>query len=598
MDVDVPPPSCLGEVCWSNDQVSPVCWGMSLKQFNDFVAACRSTSVWAFACEKGHVNLYDVVTSLVKPWTRNTGCGIALRMNPKEVLKAELMVSHSWSECMDQCSEALSKFCARQKNLEDIAVILWFCAFAQYQSGDDPGDRGPTVAEQLALDPFGSVIRTLTSSGLGMVVIQTSLADVYSRLWCVYEIAEAVDSKAFLPPFKRPRSQLRARNVDSREGREERSEVEAAVTWLKESWEGFNATYSKIWSGEQVSAEDAAPPAEPPDCVSYNTKGACCPSLACYKDLPLGLKIYVTILLLLAMRGGVRMISENPSLSYANAGKCLFVLAVGTQAKVSMAYSQRALETRSGSFEEMLRARTSRASCRDPSDEQMIRQKVQQAGGFSRLDSIIFTFRLQAFQEMMHELHESTRDQLRSEIQKMTGRGGPLAASGTDDVPKYDRLGVTEQGLEQLEDAKYATGSGGVGFILYSICLGPLALVFCILAFPFVILCAPCILFYRHSLKSKTEPAVARIMADDPEAPVAAERRTQRKQRQQGDPAARRREDLGPPAPASYGAGMVAEPDSQSGSEGGESFGDAGEDDELMLKRLEMAKQMAPQLFS
>ena len=62
---------------------------MSFKQFNDFVAACRSTSVWALACEKGHVNLYDVVTSLVKPWTRNTGCGIALRMNPKEVLQAE-----------------------------------------------------------------------------------------------------------------------------------------------------------------------------------------------------------------------------------------------------------------------------------------------------------------------------------------------------------------------------------------------------------------------------------------------------------------------------------------------------------------------------
>lgn len=57
---------------------------------------------------------------------------------------------------------------------------------------------------------------------------------------------------------------------------------------------------------------------------------------ACYKDLPLGLKIYVTILLLLAMRGGVRMISENPSLSYANAGKCLFVLAVGTQVLITL----------------------------------------------------------------------------------------------------------------------------------------------------------------------------------------------------------------------------------------------------------------------
>lgn len=458
----VPPPSCLEEVCWSNDQVSPVCWGMSLKQFNDFVAACRSTSVWALACEKGHVNLYDVVTSLVKPWTRNTGCGIALRMNPKEVLQAELMVSHSWSECMDQCAEALSKFCTRQKNLEDLAVILWFCAFAQYQSGDDPGDRGPTVAEQLALDPFGSVIRTLTSSGLGMVVIQTSLADVYSRLWCVYEIAEAVDSKA----------------------------------------------------------------------------------------------------------------------------------------KVSMAYSQRALETRSGSFEEMLRARTSRASCRDPSDEQMIRQKVQQAGGFSRLDSIIFTFRLQAFQEMMHELHESTRDQLRSEIQKMMGHGG------TDDLLEQERFGVAEEGLEQLEDARLYQGSGGLRFILYSICLGPLALVLCILALPFMILCAPCILLYRHSLKSKTEPAVARFMADDPEAPVAAERRSQRKEHRQGDPSARRKEDAGPPAPASYGAARgagTAEPRrdaSESGSDVGESFGDAGEDDELMLKRLEMAKKMAPQLFS
>ena len=54
--------------------------------------------------------------------------------------------------------------------------------------------------------------------------------------------------KAFLPPFKRPRSKLKARNVDSQEGTgtEERSEVEAAVTWLKESWEGFNATYSHL----------------------------------------------------------------------------------------------------------------------------------------------------------------------------------------------------------------------------------------------------------------------------------------------------------------------------------------------------------------
>ncbi|CAJ1367663.1 unnamed protein product [Effrenium voratum] len=152
---------------------------------------------------------------------------------------------------------------------------------------------------------------------------------------------------AFIPP--RFRVQRRARDGDREE-----SGGAGGIGWLQESWEGFNATYSKLWTGEKVTAEDVqrdlditvamslaigvfdsyvkvAPPAEPPDCVSYNTRGACCPSLACYKDLPLGLKIYVTILLLLAMRGAVRMVAENPTLSYGNAGKCLFVLAVAAQ---------------------------------------------------------------------------------------------------------------------------------------------------------------------------------------------------------------------------------------------------------------------------
>eukprot|EP00439_Symbiodinium_sp_Y106_P015416 s1034_g2.t1 len=145
-----------------------------------------------------------------------------------------------------------------------------------------------------------------------------------------------------------PDRQSTAEKERSDEGRLE------AISWLQRNWEGFNATYSKLWTGEQLTADDVqrdldvtfamslaigifdsyvrvAPPAQPPDCVSYNTRGTCCPSLACYKDLPIGLKIYVTLLLLLAMRGAVRMISENPSLSASNAGKCLFVLAVAAQ---------------------------------------------------------------------------------------------------------------------------------------------------------------------------------------------------------------------------------------------------------------------------
>ncbi|CAK9003633.1 Hypothetical protein (Fragment) [Durusdinium trenchii] len=364
----LPLPACFGDVRWRNDQVAPVEWGMSLQQFNDFVAACRATDYWPVAAQKGHVNLYEVVEFFVKPWTRRTGCSVALRMNSAPA-RAELMVSHSWQECMDQCSEALGKFCARHKQIaSSLAVALWFCAFAQYQPGSEPGDRGPTVAEQLALDPFGSVIRSLRD-GLGMVVVQTSMGDVYSRLWCVYEISEA----AFLPPAPpwRPNRATQRDGAAARR-REWAKPAEGAESGRSEvnRKTGHGDIPSKLWTGEQPSAEDvqraswtdkgfsghalqglrsggselekglksfkcfqdldvtfalslatgtfdsyvkAAPAAQPPDCVSYNTQGACCPSLACYKDLPLGVKIYVTILLLLAMRGGVRMITEARS---------------------------------------------------------------------------------------------------------------------------------------------------------------------------------------------------------------------------------------------------------------------------------------------
>ena len=32
-------------------------------------------------------------------------------------------------------------------------------------------------------------------------------------------------------------------------------------------------------ANDRSALTEAAPPAVPPDCVSYNTKGACCPSL-------------------------------------------------------------------------------------------------------------------------------------------------------------------------------------------------------------------------------------------------------------------------------------------------------------------------------
>lgn len=56
------------------------------------------------------------VKSLVKPWTRNTGCSIALRMNPEKVLQAE----------------------ATQKPREDLGSIgnsMVVCKWVQLSSG-------------------------------------------------------------------------------------------------------------------------------------------------------------------------------------------------------------------------------------------------------------------------------------------------------------------------------------------------------------------------------------------------------------------------------------------------------------------------------
>eukprot|EP00931_Biecheleriopsis_adriatica_P069084 TRINITY_DN42974_c0_g1_i1.p1 TRINITY_DN42974_c0_g1~~TRINITY_DN42974_c0_g1_i1.p1 ORF type:complete len:422 (-),score=74.49 TRINITY_DN42974_c0_g1_i1:40-1173(-) len=167
---------------------------MAVAQFAEFVQACEATSVWQQTIsEQGIVTLYKAVKHLVKPWTRGTGCSIALRMNESGPRDAEVMVSHCWAECLLEATEALQIFMA-QASLQS-SVAIWFCAFAQYQCGDEIGDPGPTVSEQLSQDPFGSVIKHV-SPDLGMVVVQTSQADVYSRLWCVYEISVAVTSKA------------------------------------------------------------------------------------------------------------------------------------------------------------------------------------------------------------------------------------------------------------------------------------------------------------------------------------------------------------------------------------------------------------------
>lgn len=198
-----------------NAKVAPVKWSMSINQWNAFVDYCKATPNFDELSKEetklangkvvkpsGYVNGYQVCTNFVKPWTAGTGSGIALLMN-EDPEDAELMLSHSWAQDIVEAQEALTmlaeknggpkpkSFRLRDKkcfSAESFPMTsrIWFCIFANYQNEDA---AGPSISEQLAMNPFGSVIKSEVTTH--MIVIHTTRAEVYDRLWCCYEVAEA-----------------------------------------------------------------------------------------------------------------------------------------------------------------------------------------------------------------------------------------------------------------------------------------------------------------------------------------------------------------------------------------------------------------------
>jgi len=189
-----PRPKWLPSSGPGNMKVPPDKWGMTINQWAAFIVSCAiCQEKWEELetsddrKEPGYVNLYQLVDHFVKPWTEGTGNSVALLLNNKRPLKAVLFISHAWGACIHESLVAvLGKALALGIALD---VPMWFCAFAQYQPGDLPGDCGPGVAAQLALDPFGQVIAS--QPPYGVIVVHTSKAELYGRLWCVFEVNEA-----------------------------------------------------------------------------------------------------------------------------------------------------------------------------------------------------------------------------------------------------------------------------------------------------------------------------------------------------------------------------------------------------------------------
>lgn len=96
------------------------------------------------------------------------------------------------TEDNEEFEDALGSYCLLNGMGDELRV--WICTFSQYQPKKDASvnDVGPTVQEQIAVDPFSQVLGSEgVAKGRGLVAIHTTTADLYSRLWCPYEMNQA-----------------------------------------------------------------------------------------------------------------------------------------------------------------------------------------------------------------------------------------------------------------------------------------------------------------------------------------------------------------------------------------------------------------------
>mmetsp|Transcript_45008 Transcript_45008/g.82241 ORF Transcript_45008/g.82241 Transcript_45008/m.82241 type:complete len:714 (+) Transcript_45008:24-2165(+) len=169
-------------------QEAPELWSLSLRQFCTLLQHCLDSPTCASLQEsRGCMTMYDLSSSFVIPWSARTGCGVSVLMNPDIVRPAQLMFSHAWGEDVHESLCAIKGFIRREDLSKDVTV--WFCVFANYQAEDG---HGPSIAEQLAINPFKSVIESTAiqqqAGGYGMCCLHTTKADLYNRLWCVHEM--------------------------------------------------------------------------------------------------------------------------------------------------------------------------------------------------------------------------------------------------------------------------------------------------------------------------------------------------------------------------------------------------------------------------
>lgn len=147
----------------------PEFWGITLEQLEQ---------VKNLPGYDSNMTMYDVVQKLIKPITQGTGMGYALLLNKDQPLRAKQMTSHAWGEQYSDFVKALKDSLCEGP--------FWVCAMAIYQESDK--DISEQLGPSLEHGPFATVLKQATD----MIAVFTPAADIYLRMWCVFEIFVAV----------------------------------------------------------------------------------------------------------------------------------------------------------------------------------------------------------------------------------------------------------------------------------------------------------------------------------------------------------------------------------------------------------------------
>lgn len=154
----------------------PKWWGISLEQIQNL----RNHHLYSRTGTDflNDFTMRELVNDELRSLSDGTGMGYALLINQQKPLRAKVMVTHSFDMSVYSFVESIER--SEEKG------PFWVSAFAMYQNHDS--ERGVDIVEEkektLETAPFTTVLKEAEK----LVVLSTQECDIFTRLWCNYEI--------------------------------------------------------------------------------------------------------------------------------------------------------------------------------------------------------------------------------------------------------------------------------------------------------------------------------------------------------------------------------------------------------------------------